>query len=186
MDYRLSVDRQHVLQGLKLRKKTVRRVHRSDRAVLSFDGSYLAVEANNITFVAHAIGAWPGNAIVNATLVDALAAAPPAEDPIIVTCDGVHLQFGPLKVACKWQPVSAIVLERPRQEEWIEALALRYTLPRARINAEGRRGEVDAAERKLRALVRRIAKSLAPMGVTAADVETLVERRLAERYAPNG
>lgn len=185
MDYRLSVDRQHVLQGLKLRKKAVRRVHRSDRAILSFDGSYLAVEANEATFAAHAIGVWPGNAIVSATLVDALAAAPPGADPIIVTCDGTHLQFGPLKVACKWQPVSAIVLERPRQPEWIEALALKYTLPRARINAEGRGSEVRAAERKLATLVRRVARSLAPIGVSVADVEALVERRLAERYVTN-
>jgi hypothetical protein len=31
--------------------------------------------------------------------------------------------------------------------------------------------------------MRRVAKTLAPMGVTLAEVETLVERRLAERYA---
>ena len=186
MDYRLSVDRRHVLQGLKLRKKTVRKVQRTDGAILSFDGSFLAVEGNHATFVADAIGAWPGNAIVPATLVDALAAAPPEDDPITVSCDGVYLRFGPLKLACKSQPVSAIVLERAPQPEWIEALALKYALPRARINAEGRGSEVDAAERKLRKLVRRIAKSLGPMGVSLADVEMLVERRLAERYAPNG
>ena len=72
---------------------------------------------------------------VSATLVQALAAAPPAEDPVVFTCDGEHLRFGALKVACKWQPVSSMVLAAPRQPEWIEALALKYTLPRARIIA---------------------------------------------------
>jgi hypothetical protein len=38
------------------------------------------------------------------------------------------------------------------------------------------------AERKLTALVRRVAKALAPMGVTVDDVTLLVERRLGERY----
>ena len=182
MDNRLSVDRQHVLQGLKLVRKVVRRGHRADRAVVSFDGGWLTIEAGDVTFVAQAIGAWPGNAVVSATLVHALAAAPPAEDPIILTCDGEHLRFGALKVACKWEPVSSVVLARPRQAEWVEAIALKYTLPRARIIAEGRGDEVKAAERKLTALVRRVAKSLAPMGVSVADVEALVERRLAERY----
>ena len=186
MDYRLAVDRQHVLQGLKLVRKTVQRVHKSDRALVGFDGGWLTVEAGAVTFVAQATGAWPGNAIVSATLVRALATVPPTEDPIIVTCDGEHLRFGALKVVCKWQPVSSMVLARSRQPEWFEAIALKYTLPRARIIAEGRGAEVSAAERKLIALVRRVAKSLAPMGVTTADIEALVERRLAERYAGAG
>lgn len=111
-----------------------------------------------------------------------MAVAPPAEDPITVTCDGVNLRFGPLKVACKWQPVSSVVLARPRQPEWVEAIALEYTLPRGRLFAEGRSSEVKAAEQKLAALIVRVAKSLAPSGVTAADIEKLVERRLEERY----
>ena len=114
--------------------------------------------------------------------MQALAKAPPVEDPVILTCDGEHLRFGPLKVACKWQPVSSTVLAQPRQAEWMEGLALKYTMPRGRIIAEGRGAEVRAAERKLDALLRRVAKSLAPMGVTAEDIEALVERRLEERY----
>jgi len=182
MDYRLSVDRANLIRGLTLVRKTVRRVRRAGQAIIGFDGTYLTVEAGIVTFLAHAIGAWPGNAIVNDSLVHALAAVPPINDPIIVTCDGEQLHFGPLKVACKWQPVSSLLLEVPARREWIESLALKYTLPRGRIIAEGLGSEVAAAERKFTALVRRIAKSLAPMGVTAADIEALVERRMAERY----
>ena len=75
-----------------------------------------------------------------------------------------------------------MVLARPPQAEWLEGIALKYTMPRARIIAEGRGSEVKMAERKLTALVRRVAKALAPMGVTADDVTLLVERRLEERY----
>lgn len=183
MEYRLSVDRQHLLERPKLIKKTVRRTHRTARAFVAFDGRSVTIEAGSTTFFAFAVGTWPGNAIINATLLHALAVAPPTEDPVILACDGEHLRFGALKVACQWQPVSSMALTAPRQPEWIEALALKYTLPRARIIAEGRAGEVRAADRKLNALVRRVAKSLAPMGVSTADVEALVERRLAERYA---
>jgi hypothetical protein len=56
-------------------------------------------------------------------------------------------------------------------------------MSRGRILVEGRGAEVRAAERKLNALLRRVAKSLAPMGVTAEDLEALVERRLEERYS---
>ena len=183
MDYRLSVDRQHLLQGLRLFGKPSRRIPKDVRAVVGFDGSFLTVDVGEIAFVAHAVGAWPGNAIVAPAVVHALAKVPPPEDPVIVTCDGKHLHIGPIKVACQWQPVSATLLAPSCQAEWQEALALKYTLPRGRIIAEGRGSEVKAAERRLAAVLRRVAKTLAPMGVSLADVETLVERRLAERYA---
>jgi hypothetical protein len=114
--------------------------------------------------------------------VYALAKVPPPADPVIVTCDGERLQIGPVKVACKWQPVSSSLLTHPSQPEWLEGIALKYTMPRGRIIAEGRGPEVRAAERRLGAIVRRVAKTLTPTGVTLADLEALVERRLAERY----
>jgi hypothetical protein len=183
MEYRLSVDRQHLLRGLEIFKRSLRKVSRPEGAILGFDGRYLTIEARNVAVLAQAVGAWPGNAHVSATLVRALIKAPPPSDPLIVTCDGQHVRFGPVKVGCTWQPVSSSLLEVPSRREWIESLALKYTLPRGRIIAEGLGSEVAAAERKLDALVRRVAKSLAPFGITTADVQELVERRLAERYA---
>ena len=183
MEYRLSVDRQHLLQGLRMFKQVPRKAQQHDRAILGFDGRFLTVEAHDKIFLAHAVGAWPGNASVSATLVHALVDNLPAGDPIVVACDGEHVQFGPVKVGCRWQPVSSSLLEVPARREWIESLALKYTLPRGRIIAEGLGSEVTAAERKLDTLIRRVAKSLAPFGVTTADVQDLVERRLAERYA---
>jgi hypothetical protein len=182
MDCRLAVDRQHLLEGLKLVRRLVRRRHSAGRAVLGFNGRWVTIEVGPVTFFAHAVGTWPGNAVVSAALVQALAAVPPPVDPVVLTCDGEHLRFGALKVACQWQSVSSVALERPPQAEWLEGIALKYTMPRARIIAEGRGSEVKMAERKLIALVRRVAKALAPMGVTVDDVTLLVERRLEERY----
>jgi hypothetical protein len=155
----------------------------AEEATIGFDGSYLTVEAGIVTFFAHAIGTWPGSAIVSDSLVHALAAAPPADNPVTVTCDGEQLHFGPLKVACKWQPVSSSLLAVPARREWIESLALKYTLPWGHVIAEGLRSELKAAERERSARVQQVARSLAPLGVTVGDVEALVDRRLAERFA---
>jgi hypothetical protein len=182
MDYRLGVDRQHLVQGLKLLGRPPRRADKGARATVGLDGCYLTVDVGNVAFVAQATGAWPGNAIVAPAVVYALARVPPSEDPVIVTCDGEHVHFGPIKAGCKWQPVSTLALAMAASPEWLESIALRYTMPRGRVFAEGRGSELNAAERKLAALVRRVAKSLAPLGVSTADIESLVERRLEERF----
>jgi hypothetical protein len=125
---------------------------------------YLTVDAGPVAFVAQAVGAWPGNAIVSDSLVHALAAAPPVDDPVIVTCNGVVLNFGPIKVHCKWQPVSGALLAMPARREWVESLALKYTVPRGHIVTDGLRPELNTAQRKLAALVKRVARPLAPLG----------------------
>jgi hypothetical protein len=181
MDYRLSVDRQHLMQGLQ-RIRSTTRPRKHGRATIGFDGGYITVDVGRAAFVAHATGAWPGNAIVAPAIVYALARVPPPDDPVIVTCDGEHIHFGPIRAGCIWQPVSGELLELPQMPAWFEGIALKYTMPRGRIIAEGRGPEVKVAERRLAAVLRRVAKSLAPAGVTLAEVESLVELRLAERY----
>ncbi len=182
MQYRLSVDRGHVLQGLRLFKRTRRKTHRPETAIIGFDGRCLTLEAQGTTMFAQAIGAWPGNAHVSAMLVTALAEVPPADDPIIVSFADGYLHFGPLKVGCKWQPVSSALLALPATRDWVQALAISYQRSRGDILADGLTDEVRAAHQQLGKLIQRVAKSLAPLGVTAADIQQLVERRLEERY----
>jgi hypothetical protein len=181
MEYALAVNGRSLDIALRV-FRVPRKIKSSDRAILGFDGKFLSIDAFDQTILAAAKGEWPGNAHISVTLVRALIQVPPDGDPVILRCDGQRVTLGTVKVGCKWQPVSSIVLARPRQPEWFEGIALKYTLPRARIIAEGRGSEVKAAERKLTALVHRIAKSLAPMGVTVEDVSSLIERRLEERY----
>ena len=182
MDRRLEVNRGHLIQGLANVGGRSSKLHKRGRAILGFDGSFLTVEAGDVTFIARATGVWPGNAVVSVTLIQGLAYNTPAGDPMIVTCDGSYVRFGPIQAGCVWQPISAAVLDTPLQAEWLEGLALRYQLPRGRLIAEGRRGEIQVAERKLRALLRRVGKILAPLGVTVADLEALVEKRMSERH----
>lgn len=183
MNYRLSIDRGHLLQGLRLFNKAMRRKHMADRAVFGFSGSYLTVDACEQAFVAQAFGVWPGKAIVSASTLFAMAQVPPDGDPIIVTCDGENFQIGTLKIPCKWQPVSMAILSHPARAEWIDALAMRYQIPRGHLIVERYGPELKQAERKLAALIRRVAKALEPLGVTTADIESLVERRMGERFA---
>src|SRR5205809_1137799 len=78
MDYRLAVDRRHVVLALRLFERRLRRLKGNERAILGFDGSYFTIEARDTTAIAQAVGAWPGNANVSASLLVALCAAPPA------------------------------------------------------------------------------------------------------------
>jgi hypothetical protein len=180
-DHELSVDAGHVIQGLQA-FRVPRKVRSRDRATLGFDGTYLTVEAFDQMFVARATGAWPGNAHVSSMLVRALIEVPPAGDPLIVRCDGERVCIGTLRVDCRWQPVSEPLTGMSAVRDWVASLSLAYSKPRGRIVTDGLAQEVADAERKLAALVARVAKSLAPLGVTADDVRALVQRRLEERY----
>ncbi|MEO6929553.1 MAG: hypothetical protein ABI190_10355, partial [Casimicrobiaceae bacterium] len=68
------------------------------------------------------------------------------------------------------------------RHERVETLALKYAMTRGRIIAEGLGGEILAAERKLAAQLKRVARILSPLGVTVEDLESVVERRLQERH----
>jgi hypothetical protein len=182
MDCRLSVDRQHILEGLRRLKTRRCKLARRETAVFGFDRSYLTIESDDTVILARAVGAWPGNAYVSPLFVRALAAAPPAGDPIIATCNSEHLRVGTTTVVCKWRPVSTLLLDVPPGRDWIQALAIRYVRSRGQIIREGLAVEVREAERKLDALVARAARLLVPLGVPPGDVHDPVERRLEERY----
>ena len=53
MDYRLRVDRQHLLRGLEIFQRSLRKVSRPEGAILGFDGRYLTIEARNVAVLAH-------------------------------------------------------------------------------------------------------------------------------------
>jgi hypothetical protein len=47
----------------------------------------------------------------------------------------------------------------------------------------GYQKEIKKAERKLALLTARVARSLAPLGVTEHDIRELIENRMAKRHA---
>lgn len=182
MTYELSVDRSHLERALCIFGKQLRKVKASERAILGFDGKYLTIECRHVVAHAQGSGTWPGNAYVSASLINALAVSPFARDRVTVSCDGVNLQFGPVKLGCRWQPVSSQLQDLPGVQDWMRGLAISYLMPRGQVVADGLAREVEEAEQKLAALVNRAAKTLAPLGISVADVEALVVRRLEERY----
>ncbi len=183
MEYRLAVNLDQVLLALRLFENRLRRLHSEERAILGFDGAYLSIEARDTMAIASATGSWPGNASVSASLLVALAANPPAADPLILTCDCKRVSFGPVKLNCRWQPVSNEILDLPPAADWIRGLILRYTSPQSELAPRGRRNEIAGAERKLLAVVTKAAKPLAPLGITVSELHAFVESRLEKRYA---
>jgi len=177
----LLADGVHLREGLK-RFRAMRAPRKSDRASFAFDGSFLSVDALDSTFAARAKGAWPGFATCSASVVLALAQAPPASAEIELGYADGRLRFGTLAVAAEWTPVSGELLALPAAPDWVEALSLKYRVHRARLLQSGRLAEVAAAEKQLAATIAKAAKSLAPLGVGEADVRRLVERILEERW----
>jgi hypothetical protein len=182
MSYALIVDGAHLREGLKWFAK-IRKVKAKDRACISFDRSFVAIEALDRSFLARATGEWPGTAQAPATLVVALAKAPPTTEDVLVRFADGKLRVGTLSLPCHWTPVSEAALEAKPAADWISALSLKYRLPRARIVAEGLAASVEDAERQLDRLIARCAKSLA-LHVTEADLRELSERRLL-KHAQN-
>jgi hypothetical protein len=177
VSYELVVDGGHLRQGLRWFEK-VRKIRATEKALISFDRTFMLVEALDRGFVARASGEWPGTAKVNATLVAALAKAPPAAEDVRVAYADGKLRIGSLSVACEWQPVSVSMMNIRAAPDWVEALAMKYRLPRGRIVAEGLAERVEDAERQMDRLIVRCAKSLAPLHVSEADLRELVEKRL--------
>jgi hypothetical protein len=115
----------------------------------------------------------------------ALAKFPPEEESVSVQCDGEKLRIGPLTVGCKWQAVSHTLMKLPAVPDWVEALSLKYRASRPQILAEKLDFDIKVAEHKLGLLIKRVARPLAPLGVTQDDIRQLIERRLEERYTGN-
>lgn len=182
MEYELNLDFVDVAEGMK-KFEIPRKIRRSEKAMLAFDGRFCSIEAFNVVIVAKATGIWPGIARFSASAIAALAKFPPRSDPFIVRITGNQLRLGPLNVGCEWQPVSHTLMELPAAPDWIEALSLKYRASRAQILSAGLSKEIAQAERKVEILIGKVGKSLAPLGVTESDIRALVENRLAERYA---
>jgi len=182
--YQLVVDGGHLRQGLRWYEKT-RKIRAADKALISFDRSFMQVEALDYAFVARADGAWPGTAKVSATVLAALAKAPPTSEDVQVSFGDGKLRIGRLAVTCTWEPVSGVILGAPAASDWIAALSLKYRIPRPQIVLDGLAPKVADAERQLGKLVARCAKSLAPLHVTEADLHEMIERRLIEHAQVN-
>jgi hypothetical protein len=182
MTYELSVDRAHLDYAWRLLAPRIRRIKAAERAILGFDGRCLTIEVRNAMVHAQAVGVWPGNAVVSATTIAALTAAPMAGDRVTVSCDLESVKFGPLKVGCVWQPISEKVMDLDPVADWLCGIAIKYTMSRGQIVSEGLTQDVAVAEQKLAAIVKRAAKTLAPIGISASELEWLIEFWLEHHF----
>ena len=185
MAYELSVDRAHLDHAWRILAPRIRRIKAAERAILGFDGRCLTIEVRNAMVHAQAVGIWPGNAVVTATTIAALSVAPMAGDRVTVSCDLENVKFGPLKVGCAWQPISDKVMDLDAVADWLRGIAIKYTMSRGQIVSERLTREVELAEGKLAVVVKRAAKTLAPIGIPASELERLVESWLENRYVHN-
>lgn len=182
MTYELSVDRAHLDHAWRILAPRIRRIKAAERAILGFDGLCMTIEVRNAMTHAQAVGVWPGNAVVAATTIAALTAAPMLGDRVTVSCDQENVKFGPIKVGCVWQPISDKVMDLDPVADWLRGIAIKYTKSRGQIVSEGLTREVELAEGKLAVIVKRAAKTLAPIGISAPELERLIEFWLEHHF----
>ncbi len=181
-DYRLTVDRRDLRYGVELLRRARRsRLFHGD-AILGYDGECLTLEAGDRMSRAHATGSWPGNARTSASLFAALVKLSPDAGEVTLACDGLHVDFDKFRFGCRWQPVGSVARRVPAAHDWVQRLAISYTQSRSQIRASGLTADVHDAHAKLARLIARAATTLAPLGVAAADLQDLVDRRLEERF----
>lgn len=182
MNYQLSINGNDLRNGL-VHFKTRRKIKSHEKAILAFDGQYLSIESLDKVLVAGADGTWPGIAYITAGVIVAFASAPPAGDSVLLSCNGERVRFGSLTVGCKWQPVSQTLMRVEAVPDWVEAISLKYRAHRSTMISGKHKAVISEAETKLTKLIGQVAKKLAPVGITEDDLRSLVEQRLAERYA---
>jgi hypothetical protein len=180
--YRLEVDGNHVRQALR-QFRIPRKYPPSEKASLAFDGQYFSIIMLDCAVAMSAQGSWPGTAEVSAKAMEALLRFPPSGNSLEVVCDGKQVRIGTLQVSCVWRPVSHTLSKLPGAPDWIEALSLKYRATHAQIREARLDERIRKADRQLEKLTSRVAKSLAPLGVTEQEVRDLVEASMARKYA---
>jgi hypothetical protein len=165
---------------------TFRRYSKPSRSMpsvlIAFAEGYVTFEIEGgESSAAHAEGEWHGKAHVPANVLAAIHAVPPAEDPVTLSYSGGKLCIGSLAVGCRWELLSAPLLRRSQQPDVIELLALERTLTRPEILGTDLGKKISQAKRVAGTAITKSANLLEPYGVTRAEIEALLEKRIAQK-----
>ena len=161
--------------------KTFRARKLLPRALLSFEGGYLMIEAGDRMGAMHATGEWNGRASFSSDVLIALAKVPPHGDFFEITYEKSKLRIGHLTVGCDWEIVSAPFLKKVTSPGVLDLLAMDRTLPRTEIHGTGLAKQIRSARSQLARNLSKAAKLLAEVEITEDDLWELVEERIITR-----
>lgn len=174
MRYELKVNRQELLDGLNLLRKTAK-PKKNIEAVLSFENGNFVVFVNGVSIEATAEGKFPGMVRIPAVQAITLAKVLPPEDPLTIAHDEKRLYIGTFSMPCAWNNVEPNPIQLPIDAPLPTLLGLRLKYTDQEIFQSGHSNPLDEAERKRKMLVTKAVNALEPLGVKRPDVEKLVD-----------
>jgi hypothetical protein len=182
MNNRLEVDRGDLVAGL----AHFRRANPRAKALLSFEGGFLSIEADDKTAVVRASGTWSGRARFGANILRALAGEPPSEDPVVFSLSDERLRISTMAIGCSWESTSAKFVQAATAPGYLDLLAMDRTLPRAEIHGTGLARKISTARSTLAGRVTKAAKLLEVAGINESELWALVEQKIQRRTETKG
>ena len=157
----------------------------SGEVMLTLEKGQIVFRYGGLETTAAAEGNWPGAAFVFRMNILQIAQVPPLKDPVVVEVTGERIKIEGFRTDCRWTPAGKASLPAFENEPPAPKHVKDTTFPTLvsmgldyspdKVASLGLTVQVDAAKRKKDQLVEEAAQILAPLGITAADLQMLVK-----------
>ncbi len=186
LDGTLEIARAELVAALRtLGKLAKTRQARKSKAILSWAPPALVIELAGYSVKVPAKGHLAGQIRVDATPLLALAIVPPPADPVVlVTEPPDRLAIGTLKLKAGWQSVEANLIKLPANPTLPLLLALSERYTEAEIERSGCTRIVKEARERRDRVLDQATETLAPFGITRADLAALVNAAMKRKGLP--
>lgn len=167
----VTVSRKELQSALRTFTRVGRRVKQAD-AVVSMDDGNLVIALPGITASVPATGRWAGSVRIPGEVAVLLARTLPFQDPLHIRAGSKRLFIGNRSFPCDFSEGTG-ELSVPVNATMLDLLLVAQTHDSDAIDAAGLRVLVDAAFEERDRAIAFAARTLAPLGVTSEEVETL-------------
>jgi hypothetical protein len=151
------------------------------RVLLAFENGLLTIESGEASSIMRAEGEWHGRAYFSPEVLRAIALYPPATDPVVISYADGHVMLATMTIPCDWINPAHELAKEIVDPDMLDLLAMGRTMPRAEIIATELGKRIKSAQQKAGRRVVSAANQLVELGISEADIWSLVEARLAKR-----
>lgn len=164
----------------------------SSEVMITHENDQLTFRYGGVETQAEAEGLWPGAAYVERRYILLTAKIPPLKNTVVVEVNGDRLKIEGSVCPCRWVPtakgmVPPFVNEPPspkpgKDTTFVTLVGMGIDYSDERIASLGLTVPVENARTKKNQIVLEAAHILAPLEITAADLEMLIKKTLGYKY----
>lgn len=181
----LNISLKEFKNGIKIFKVNRQRINAKKKvqlpAVISFNDGFLSIDCDEKVSVMRATGEWSGKAHFSASIVHAIALAPPNNEPMTISYHEGKLTIGSTSVTCEWLPVSHQLMDTLINPTLIDIFAMWRSNPADDVHKKGIDRQIVSAKEKLLRATASSAKKLEAFEVTQEDLLALIETKIKSR-----